>query len=319
MKNIINILKDKKHKRFLKSLDIQRAQTAKKVLSSTDFQKIYSNLDLTFNIPKLPHDKSIWAIAMVKDEADIIESTIVHLFKHGVDAVLVVDNNSTDSTLDILHSLSRKYPLFVGTDSEPAYVQSEKMTWLANKVAEAGAQWIIPFDADEYWYGVSQTLADTLRASSASVLLASMHNQFPTPYGWGIDTKVHPDPKIAFRPVQPFVVAMGNHDVLMAGERAAGSLAIVHKPWRSFEQFSQKLSQGFSALSATNLPDDKGYHWRQWGKASQEELAQQWQLLLAGDPDATLAWRPLSSLKETSKTPPPAWSEVVLRLDNTDV
>ncbi|MDT0190350.1 glycosyltransferase family 2 protein [Rothia terrae] len=312
VRKIVDILKSKKHESFLKSLDKQKQHQAQSILQRPEFQKIYSRLDSTFNIPTLPHDKKIWAIAMVKNEEDIVAQTIRHMFRQGVDAVLIVDNKSTDKTLDILNSLSTQYAVFVGTDAEPAYFQTEKMTWLADKVASAGAEWIVPFDADEFWYGLEGSLREILSNSSADVLLAKIYNQFPTLQGWGLDNKAHPDPKIAFRPSPPFVISMGNHDVVMAGGRDAESLVIIHVPWRSYEQFSRKLSQGASALATTNLPDEKGYHWRIWGKNSPEALSTQWELLLAGTADSTLAWRPLGQLLPTPEFPPESWENTVL-------
>jgi hypothetical protein len=40
----------------------------------------------------------------------------------------------------------------VVTDREPAYFQAAKMTRLARAAARAGADWVVPFDADELWF-----------------------------------------------------------------------------------------------------------------------------------------------------------------------
>lgn len=47
----------------------------------------------------------VCAVMLVKDESDIIETTIRHLLWH-VDEVIVADNMSTDGTYDILHERS---------------------------------------------------------------------------------------------------------------------------------------------------------------------------------------------------------------------
>lgn len=86
---------------------------------------------------------------MVKNEADIIEQTIRHLLNQGVEHILVADNGSTDGTYELLQELSKSLPVHVIQDREVAYYQSEKMMWLADQVTEAGAEWIVPFDADE--------------------------------------------------------------------------------------------------------------------------------------------------------------------------
>jgi len=98
---------------------------------------------------------TVAGIARVKDEADIIETTVRHALAQ-MDYVLVVDNASTDGTCEILRTLERECPrLVVDVDEEVGYYQSRQMTALADRVAyeQWGRQeWVVPFDADELWY-----------------------------------------------------------------------------------------------------------------------------------------------------------------------
>ena len=79
---------------------------------------------------------------MVKNEADIIEHTVRHLLSQGVDHVLVADNLSTDSTADVLASLSAELPIHVAKDRDPAHYQALKMGLLADAARRAGADWV---------------------------------------------------------------------------------------------------------------------------------------------------------------------------------
>lgn len=229
------------------------------------------------DIPALRRARDVWAIAMVKNEADIIESTVRHLVDQGVVNFLVMDNGSDDATLSILRELERDIPGFhMGIDSEPAHYQGAKMTLLADAVRRAGATWVVPFDADEYWYGAEADLAHVLRHSTASVVEARIHNVFPAEgEGWLIDDQPQHLTKVAFR-AHPFVtVGEGNHAVARPG-RWCTQLRIMHLPLRSVEQFERKVTNGAKALALTNLPKRTGNHWRQAAGASDEELREQW-------------------------------------------
>src|SRR5690242_16616279 len=96
-----------------------------------------------------------FAVAMVKDEADIVADTVEATLRE-VDAMIVADNGSTDGTREILADL----PVTVIDDPDPAYYQSVKMTELAAQAADAGADWVLPIDADERWYSPHGRIAD---------------------------------------------------------------------------------------------------------------------------------------------------------------
>lgn len=78
--------------------------------------------------------------------------------------MIVADNLSTDGTFDILSALAAEDDrLLVRTDEERAYFQSQKTTRLAMEALERGHRWIVPCDADEWWYAPDQRrIADYL-------------------------------------------------------------------------------------------------------------------------------------------------------------
>src|SRR5690242_17110689 len=103
-----------------------------------------------------------YAITMVKDEADIVATTVGVMLEQ-CDGVIVADNNSTDGTRDLLADLARQHKtLTVLDDPEVASYQAKKMTNLAHFARERGATWAIPFDADEYWVCGWGRFADVL-------------------------------------------------------------------------------------------------------------------------------------------------------------
>lgn len=223
----------------------------------------------------------IAAVTMVKDEEDIIYNSILHMAEEGVDVIIVADNMSTDKTalelqkaVDVLHGGSCE--LLIVEDSEKAYYQSDKMTGLAHLArTRYGAEWIIPFDADELWYHPAGKVGDILRSYSddVHVVLADLYNYFPGALdGVGnnpFQTMVWRQrergalPKVAVRYHHDMVIEMGNHGVRLPFQyKAITGMQIGHFPYRSWAQFLRKVKNGAAAYKLTNLDKQYGAHWR---------------------------------------------------------
>jgi hypothetical protein len=203
-------------------------------------------------------DGPIWAISMVRDEADIIEETILNLFDEGVDHVLVADNLSTDATRRVLDSLAPRVPLHVVADPVGPYWQAEKMTLLARAATRLGASWIVPFDADEIWRGEDgRTVAQTLRASSTPVVFARWLDYVPietVERGRYVQRFPYRLPeqenfgKVAFRANWLARLTMGNHSVALPDSSTSRGLRIAHFRFRSVEQMRQKAITAAAAV-----------------------------------------------------------------------
>lgn len=217
---------------------------------------------------------------MVKDEADIIGYTIEHMLGQ-VDAVLVADNGSTDGTSGILADLEVRYGArcIVVDDPETGYYQAQKMTSLALEAADMGAEWVVPFDADEWWYCPhGKCIADRLdELSRFAVARAALYDHRTT----GVDDETEANPfvrmgwrhrkpaelvKVAFRPRPQMRLEMGNHGVNYGTGPVDGELVVRHFPYRDPEQMIRKARNGADAYAATNLPPEIGKHWRDYGR-----------------------------------------------------
>ena len=110
---------------------------------------------------------------MVKNESDVIETFVRHNVRF-VDAMLIIDNGSTDGTRAILASLTREgLPVVVYDDPRPGYVQSERMTALYGEALRYFApDGLLMLDADEF-----------LRVDSRSALDAALASVPPGHYG----------------------------------------------------------------------------------------------------------------------------------------
>jgi glycosyltransferase involved in cell wall biosynthesis len=217
-----------------------------------------------------------FGISMVKDEADVVAGTLQHLAGE-VDHLLVADNGSTDGTREILAELEDQLPLTVLDDSDPAYYQSAKMSRLAERAAGMGAEWIVPFDADELWFSRQGRVREVLRSHPADVALVALVNHFSTaidpdeqdPFRRMVwrQAEAAPLPKVAFRWEPGAVIHQGNHGVTLPDGTASwgSAIEIRHFPYRSVEQFLRKARNGAAAYRATELPESEGAHWRAYG------------------------------------------------------
>lgn len=267
-----------------------------------------------------------FAVSMMKDEADIVAPIVRHMATQ-VDALIVADNGSTDGTRDLLADLARELPLTVVDDPEVGYAQSRKMTALAALAGGRGADWVVPFDADEWWYSPFGRIADVLGAIDDRWLVASatLYDHVATGHdGAGQDPTtrmVHrrraplPLPKVACRWRPDLVIEQGNHGARYGFMPAVldGQLVVRHFPYRSVEQFIRKVRNGAAAYRAMGeaVPVDVGAHWRQWGQILDErgeeavtEIFRKWYwradpsaaLVIDGERQQRLLFDPVSGL-----------------------
>lgn len=231
---------------------------------------------------------SVWGVCMARNEADIIGPVVAHMVTQ-VDHVLLADNLSTDGTGD----LARDAGAEVIVDDDPAYWQSRKMTALARRAAEHGAEWVVPFDSDEIWYCPhAATIADHLTGLDRySIAEAELYDHVPTTEDDQSDT--NPTTrigwrrrdrgalrKVACRTHDDLVIEQGNHGANYGrwkGRAAHRQLVVRHFPYRTADQFVAKAKQGGAAVALTDLPEQSGAHWRQYAA------------IAAGDGDDALA------------------------------
>ena len=258
----------------------------------------------------------MWGVTMVHNEAETIAAVVEHMFSQGAQGIIVADNRSTDETPSILRDLQRVLPLHIVGDDLEGFFQATKMTMLADLARHAGADWIVPFDADELWFAPQGTVAEWLRNSSARVALADIYNVFPAPDDdqteinpfvrlTHMSDRAHPLNKVAFRAHRFAKLHMGNHAVTRRGAIIDG-LHIAHYPWRSFEHVARKLARGKLVMDATDQDDEVCDHWRRGGTMSMAELHGIWNQIVEGYPVPELSWAP-----DGSRTPRRVfeWSE----------
>lgn len=247
----------------------------------------------------------IWAVTMVRDEEDILALTIEHLLSQGIDHVLIADNRSTDGTPAALAHLAARHPeVHLAYDNEPAYYQAEKMSRLARWATSRGADWVLPFDADEFFFARGETVADFLRRTAVDsphvgVVHADFHHMVcvrPAPENlanaeWCLDATASFPGKVAIRAHLLATLVAGNHNAARAGLHVPG-LYVAHAIYRGPRQVARKIRQGAAAVNlAKPRNSDIANHWRKAQALQDEIIAEVWDNISHGRPDERINYR----------------------------
>jgi glycosyltransferase involved in cell wall biosynthesis len=252
---------------------------------------------------------AIWAIATTRNEADIIAANVRHHLSQGIDHFLIVDNGSTDGTIGVLSRLA--WDVSLEWSSRPGcFRQKDLLTELAREAFIRGADWVLPVDADEFWYAPGTSIRRVLEETSAGALEVQIVNfvqrreqRVNTPDGLLSMTR---RPPVAIGPIEriaelvesnqiAFVehlypakwvartsptleIGWGNHYLFGAREplQPTNRIICLHAPLRSRAVLEQKVD----ALRPTVDLDDylrEAWHIRRWRRiAAQRLLDREW-------------------------------------------
>ncbi len=227
-------------------------------------------------------------IAIVKNEADVIEAFVRHNLSL-MDALVIVDNDSIDGTREILVQLQQEgLPLILFDDPVVAHFQAEKVTAVYRKVVpKFKPRFVFLLDADEFIVASSrEALYAQLRALRPGTQAQYCWRTYiPAPTGPEGDAS---DPlrsithrKVVERPVQKAVIVTdpkidmklkvqnGNHFVWYAGRplhtAKLRDVVIAHFPVRSVDQITGKVLVGCIAMWERNrhrLDLGLASHWK---------------------------------------------------------
>lgn len=225
---------------------------------------------------------------LCRNEADIIASTVEFHLRRGVDLILATDNGSTDGTVAILDRYRRQGVLRLLHEPSHTHDQAVWVSRMGRLAAEEhGADWVIPCDADEFWWPQASSFREVLAHVPPEQLAVEVErvNFLPPSADARTDLPFHQvqtlrerrsrnslgdplPPKVCHRADPALTVSDGNHAVLRSGQpvdaRPGGAqLEILHFPVRSYVQLERKIRDGAEALARnTRVPPHVGITWR---------------------------------------------------------
>jgi hypothetical protein len=211
------------------------------------------------------------AVSRVKNEVDIIESFVRHNAGY-FDKLIILDDGSTDGTVDVLKSLrAAGLPLVLLQEGAVGYEQSYYMTKLLRlAVSQFGADWVAPLDADEFLELQGLMTLDELLARQEPSLITLAWSNFVWKPEYKESLELNPVLRMRFRlPPRPDMMKVlvpahlvdenvrlqqGNHGLIRGEEvfpaHPLTSLGICHFPIRNLVQYASKVVVGYLQYSA---------------------------------------------------------------------
>jgi Glycosyl transferase family 2 len=199
-----------------------------------------------------------------RDEADVVDAQIAFHLNAGVDFVVATEHRSTDGTREILESYAAKGLLHLLREEDERMDEGDWATSMSRVAAsDFGADWVIPSDADEFWWPRGGSLKEVLASVPAryGVVRALLRQFVPRPddgrfFADRMTARVSGsapinDPNSLFRPNLKTIhrgdpaitLSAGAHTLLdsrLVPLRGWYPIEFLHFPIRSFEQCDRK-------------------------------------------------------------------------------
>ena len=224
----------------------------------------------------------IIAHMIVRNEDDIIQSTIEHNIEKGISGFIITNNGSTDKTRQILSKIPEVLKIY----DEPSVLNDHSaiMTKMAREAAEYNPDWVLNIDSDEFWNGIDALKKETNEVLEVFKLYHHFTiqdndsfnvNNFPYYLDCGL---TRPNPRIIHKPSKNIIINHGNHGVSnYKGEiTPIDKIHINHYCIRSLNQFKKKTEKckrviDFIGNEWGELHDIHFNHWKLWSQCVNRE------------------------------------------------
>lgn len=234
----------------------------------------------------------IAAVCTAYHEQDILPWTVEHLLSQGIDHIYIQCPEG-----DTYYQLIDREQVSLYCEPEEFHDQPKTINLLAGIASDLGAEWIIPFDADEFVYSmdISKTIKEALEELSDDVGVCYIGMQQQRDWWWR-EVPWKPATKIAYRWCPTAKVGPGNHGIEgVPGEAKFNVLALREIQFRNFEHFCRKIDERLATLDPNPFPN-QGFHITKHRGKSRSQLEGEWKKLMA----EPVIWDPIP----TTITPP---------------
>jgi hypothetical protein len=229
---------------------------------------------------------------MIRNDADIVEAFVRHSLRL-LDHLFVIVHCPEDGTGRILKALhEEKLPMTLVFDDEPAFLQGERLTWLARQAQAAlPSDFMFLIDADEFIVPADRATIESALAAVPSeppaarirlrTFVATADDPADEPHPLRrIRYRVRDEPRVdkivltrAFAADPSLVLDHGNHGLKRIGAKPVqfafpplSGIALAHYPVRSANQVTNKTIIGYLAHIASGRPEPEeqriATHWR---------------------------------------------------------
>jgi len=238
---------------------------------------------------------------MVRNAADVIGVNLLHHLHTGFDAIYIVDNGSQDGTDAVIERIAGEHPVKWSRDDGP-FQQDVTLTELAQQALAGGADWIVPIDADEFWWCESGDLRTELARITADALecevvqfiqrrdvtkrhprsLLTMTRRVERPIGdresarFMVESGQASFVEVCFptkwivRASKALSFGRGSHEVRgVARRESATGIQCLHAPLRARGVLPSRSEHG-DRLNALDIDRGVGWQARHWSRLSRE-------------------------------------------------
>lgn len=250
--------------------------------------------------------KKLAMVILVKNEIDVIELNVRFHAQMGVSHFIIMDNGSTDGTLERIKKLQKDFNICLIENPTGVYQQSKWMTELAKRARkEFDITHLIPNDADEFWVPkcykslpdqiIKYSGVQTLHRFNRVLTSEQAENHLPF---WKTDYYVESpilyskeiqkvkdnislqlvkiSPKVVVKPKGLIKIKGGNHRGShwhFWTRRRNADITVHHFPIRSYAQFLGNIENRDKLLDKPKVK--MAPHYRRWVRQLREGSLQQ--------------------------------------------